>query len=239
MHIFYEPEILDTHQLNEEESKHCIKVLRHKKGDSIYVINGKGVKAQCIISDPSPKACLVNIEATENAPPENTNCHIAIAPTKSIDRFEWFLEKSTELGIATITPLLCQQSERKQIKPQRLERIITAATKQSKRLWRPVLKEMVPFKDFIHRPMYEKLKYIAHCEESNRKELFEELLKNKQKKDILILIGPEGDFSEEEIKSALHEGFIPVSMGKNRLRTETAGIAACLSTQLANSQIHK
>lgn len=233
MQIFFEPDILTNGGvLNEEESKHCVKVLRHKAGDTIHIINGKGTRVVCSITEASPRACQVKMNATETEQPPVTPCHIAIAPTKSIDRFEWFLEKSTELGIHQITPLLCQKSERKLLKHPRLERVITAATKQSLRLWRPTLNAMTPFSNFVNQQNPEELKFIAHCEESDRKELFEELQKNSKNKDFLILIGPEGDFSDEEIKTALEKGFVPVSLGKTRLRTETAGIAACMMVNL-------
>lgn len=233
MHIFYEPDILKNGGLlNEEESKHCVRVLRHKSGDTIHVIDGKGTRALCTITDASPRACQVKIEQTETLNPVLNKTHIAIAPTKSIDRFEWFLEKSTELGINEITPLLCRQSERKQIKPHRLEKIITAATKQSMRLWRPVMNEMTKLEDFLKTEHRENLKYIAHCVEENRKELIQELKQANTNKDVLILIGPEGDFSDAEIEMALQNGFKPVSLGKNRLRTETAGIAACMIAEM-------
>ncbi|WP_010661832.1 16S rRNA (uracil(1498)-N(3))-methyltransferase [Marinilabilia salmonicolor] len=233
MQIFYEPEILTNGGvLNEEESKHCIKVLRHKAGDQIYVIDGRGTRVLCSITEASPKACRVKIEQKETGQPDAPACHIAIAPTKSIDRFEWFLEKSTELGIDRITPLLCHQSERRQIKLPRLDRVITAATKQCLRLWRPSIAELTEIKKFLDAPHPEKYKFIAHCMEDERKELITELKKNKAKEDILILIGPEGDFAPEEVKMAIKNGFIPVVMGKNRLRTETAGIAACMLAKI-------
>lgn len=234
MQIFFEPDILTNGGiLNEEESRHCVKVLRHKTGDTIHVIDGKGTRAVCTITKASPNDCQVKIDTTETAQQPGTLCHIAIAPTKSIDRFEWFLEKSTELGINQITPLICQKSERKLLKHPRLERVITAATKQSLRLWRPTLNKIIAFSDFLNQQNPEKQKYIAHCEESDRKELFEELQKISANKDFLILIGPEGDFSDKEIKTALEKGFVPVTLGKTRLRTETAGIAACMMVNLA------
>ncbi|WP_291861754.1 16S rRNA (uracil(1498)-N(3))-methyltransferase [Marinilabilia sp.] len=233
MQIFYEPDILTNGGvLNEEESRHCVKVLRHKNGDQIHVIDGKGTRAFCTITEASPKACKVKIAQKESEEPAKPGCHIAIAPTKSIDRFEWFLEKSTELGVDNITPLLCHQSERKQIKLPRLERVLTAATKQCLRFWRPSISELIDFQSFIGSGHPEKYKFIAHCAENERKELLAELKKNTGLEDILILIGPEGDFSPDEIEAATKNGFIPVVMGKNRLRTETAGIAACISVKM-------
>jgi len=236
MQIFYEPEILKNGAfLNEEEAKHCVKVLRHKAGDKISVIDGKGSRFLCEISEANPKSCGLTILETEKEPPSESKCHIAIAPTKSIDRFEWFLEKSTEIGIDKITPLLCKQSERKRIKLPRLERVLTAATKQSLRLWKPEISELTDIKDFLDTEHPEKYKFIAHCEEQERKELFLELQTRDNYEDVLILIGPEGDFTPEEINFAISKGFQPVSLGKNRLRTETAGIAACTSFQLTGS----
>jgi 16S rRNA (uracil1498-N3)-methyltransferase len=236
MQIFYEADILTNGGvLNEEESKHCIKVLRHKNGDQIHVIDGKGTRALCTITEASPKACELKIEEKETKKPGKPACHIAIAPTKSIDRFEWFLEKSTELGIHKITPLLCHQSERKQLKLPRLERVVTAATKQCLRFWRPSITELTDIRDFLTFQHPEKHKFIAHCAENERKELLSELKKNTELEDVLILIGPEGDFSSGEIEMALANGFIPVVMGENRLRTETAGIVACMSVAMMSN----
>ena len=233
MHLFYEPDILTNGgTLSEDESKHCVKVLRHQNGDAIRIIDGKGSRVTATITEASSKACRVKIESGETEPPPPQQCHIAIAPTKSSDRFEWFLEKSTETGIDRITPLLCRQSERKQIKPQRLDRVITAATKQSLRMWRPQMEEMTPIKDFLQRDFPDAAKFIAYCETEDRKELVDELKKTAEEKEIVVLIGPEGDFSEEEISLAKEKGFIPVSLGPNRLRTETAGIAACMIVNL-------
>lgn len=240
MHIFYEPEILNNDGLlNEDESRHCVKVLRHSKGDSIQIIDGKGSRMTATIIDASPRACRVKAVSQETATPPLQKCHIAIAPTKSSDRFEWFLEKSTELGIDRITPILCRQSERKQIKPQRLERVITAATKQSLRLWRPQLAPMQSLKDFLQTELSQKNRFIAYCEEKDRKELIDELKHVVKDEEILVLIGPEGDFSREEIEMAIKTGFTPVSLGVNRLRTETAGIAACMTIKLMQQMDYK
>jgi 16S rRNA (uracil1498-N3)-methyltransferase len=233
MHLFYEPNILTNNgMLNDEESRHCIKVLRHHSGDTIHVIDGKGTKAVCTITNASSKSCEVKIEETELQHPPEQKCHIAIAPTKSIDRFEWFLEKSTELGVDEITPLFCHQSERKHLKLPRLERVITAATKQSLRLWRPKINPMVGVFDFLEQQHSEQQKFIAHCEGSTRIELVEHLRQTGNREDALILIGPEGDFSEEEIKKALKNGYEAAALGENRLRTETAGIVACMIVKM-------
>ena len=234
MQIFYEPEILTNGGfLNEEESRHCIKVLRHNKGDTIHVINGKGVRATGTITEASAKACRIRIEYTKIEDEPEGKCHIAIAPTKSIDRFEWFLEKSTELGIDKITPLLCHQSERKHLRLQRLEKVLTAATKQSLRLWKPEITELTSIRDFLNFGLPEPLKYIAYCDNQVEQQYLPHLLKKRnENNDVLILIGPEGDFSESEVLLAKEKGFIPVSLGKNRLRTETAGIAACMAVKM-------
>lgn len=237
MQTFYEPEILTNRGiLNEEESRHCVKVLRHKTGDTIHIINGKGVRTTCIITDASAKACRVKIETKETEEEPEGKCHIAIAPTKSIDRFEWFLEKSTELGIDKITPILCHQSERKHIKLPRLEKVITAATKQSLRLWKPQISELTDIKDFLGSTSSKALKYIAYCDEKEERQYLARLLKNRDANDdVIILIGPEGDFTTKEIYQAKEKGFISVSLGKNRLRTETAGIAACMLVKMAET----
>jgi 16S rRNA (uracil1498-N3)-methyltransferase len=234
MQIFYEPEILTNGGLlNEEESHHCIKVLRHSEGDIIKVINGKGVRVTGPITEASAKTCRISIENMEIEDEPVGKCHIAIAPTKSIDRFEWFLEKSTELGIDTITPLLCHQSERKHLRLQRLEKVLTAATKQSLRLWKPNITELTSIRDFLNSDLPESSKYIAYCDNREEQQYLPHLLKDrKDNDDVLILIGPEGDFSESEVLLAKEKGFISVSLGKNRLRTETAGIAACMAVKM-------
>ncbi|ASB50784.1 16S rRNA (uracil(1498)-N(3))-methyltransferase [Alkalitalea saponilacus] len=231
MHLFYEPEILTNGgYLNSEESKHCIKVLRHAVGDSIRIMDGKGQLITGFITEAS-KLCRVKISETEETPLPQGGCHIAIAPTKNNDRFEWFLEKSTEIGVQKITPLLCQNSERKIVKPERLEKVITAAMKQSLSTWRPVLEPLVPFSDFV-RQNQNGDKFIAHCRDGKESHLFEISRKDRQ---ALILIGPEGDFSVEEIAEAEKNGFVPVSLGEKRLRTETAALAAVHIISLKNS----
>ncbi|MGQ1889961.1 16S rRNA (uracil(1498)-N(3))-methyltransferase [Thermophagus sp. OGC60D27] len=234
MQIFYDPDILKNEGiLNEEESKHCIKVLRHKVGDVINVITGNGERLICTITDASPKACQLTVNRHETEDKPSSICHIAIAPTKSIDRFEWFLEKSTELGVDKITPILCKQSERKQIRLPRLEKVITAATKQSLRLWRPQITELTNIKDFLSSSHQEQLKFIAYCDDLQERKYLPSLLTNRNKEQsVLILIGPEGDFTNDEVQLAQKKGFIPISLGNNRLRTETAGIAACMAVKL-------
>lgn len=212
--------------LNEVESKHCVRVLRKSNGDKINITNGNGDLFLAKITDAHQKHCgfeIINSEETKKlAPP----LHIAIAPTKNIDRFEFFLEKCTEIGISEITPLLCYHSERKNIKHERLEKIVVSACKQSKSFHFPTLNNLTSFKELMNAQYSQKL--IAHCNDEDKTEL-----KNlKFNEPTLLLIGPEGDFSKEEIELALNSGFKPISLGESRLRTETAGIVACTTVNL-------
>jgi 16S rRNA (uracil1498-N3)-methyltransferase len=232
MHIFYTPELSGkTYTLDETESKHCVRVLRLEKGDEITLVDGRGGFFTAEIADPNPKRCAVNLVKSEiNYGHRNFGVHIAIAPTKNVERIEWFLEKATEIGIDRVTPLLCRHSERKEIKHDRLEKVIVSAMKQSLKAYLPQLDGLTKFNDFIKQP-FSGQKFIAHCEEQHR-----ELLKNAMKPsgNYLILIGPEGDFSPEEIEMAVSAGFLPVSLGDSRLRTETAGVVACHTFNLLN-----
>jgi len=232
MHIFYTPELSGKiYILDETESKHCVRVLRLEKGDEITLVDGRGGFFTAEITDPNPKRCAVNVTKSElNFGLRNFQVQVAIAPTKNIERIEWFLEKATEIGINRVTPLLCRHSERKEIKHDRLEKVMVSAMKQSLKAYLPQLDELTKFNDFIHQP-FDGQKFIAHCEEQHR-----ELLKNAVKtgENCLILIGPEGDFSPEEIEMAITVGFLPVSLGDSRLRTETAGVVACHTLNLLN-----
>lgn len=232
MHIFYTPDISGkTYTLNDVESKHCVRVLRLAKGDEITLVDGRGGMFTAEIDDPNPKKCTVKIIQSElNFGLRNFQVHVAIAPTKNIERIEWFLEKATEIGINRVTPLLCRYSERKEIKSERLEKVMVSAMKQSLKAYLPRLDELTKFNEFIRQP-FEGQKFIAHCEEQQR-----DLLKNLvvPNQNYLILIGPEGDFSPEEIDLALKAGFKPVSLGESRLRTETAGVVACHTFNLLN-----
>jgi 16S rRNA (uracil1498-N3)-methyltransferase len=232
MHIFYTPDISGkSYTLDETESKHCARVLRLVKGDMITLVDGKGGFYTAEINDPNPKRCRIDvIKSEQNFGLQGFQVNIAIAPTKNMERIEWFLEKATEIGINRITPLLCRFSERKEIKHERLEKVMISAMKQSLKAYLPQLDEMTKFSNFIHQP-FEGQKFIAHCEDQYR-----DLLKSKimPGENYLILIGPEGDFSTEEIEMALKEGFHPVSLGNSRLRTETAGVVACHTFNLLN-----
>lgn len=219
--------------LDAEESRHCIKVLRLKNGDQVHVLDGKGSIFNSEIVDANPKKCRLEIVGKEESLPQrNYHLTIAIAPTKNIERFEWFLEKCTEIGIDRIIPLICQHSERKDIKPERLEKIIISAMKQSGQSYLPELTEKISFKTLINSPFYGE-KLIAHCVPESKKLLQNSITPGS---NMLIMIGPEGDFDPEEIKLALLNSFVPVSLGASRLRTETAGIVACHTACLINSK---
>ena len=233
MQLFYNPNICEndtSFSFDKEESRHIVKVLRKKSGDNLYITNGKGwlFKAELALAD--IKHCSVNIKSKSIKPKRNYNLHLAVAPTKMNERYEWFLEKTTEIGIKTITPIICDHSERKVIKAERFEKIIQSAMKQSLQYYLPVLNEPISFKDFMSKD-YSGQKFIAHCEETDKKSLKSQL---KAKEDYTILIGPEGDFSVKEIEMALQHNYIPVTLGETRLRTETAAIAACHSVAFIN-----
>lgn len=231
MHLFYTPDITgETYQLNEEESRHCSKVLRLVEGDHIQLIDGKGSFYTAEITDAHPKrTALKIIEIQKEYSRRNHYLHIAVAPTKNIDRFEWFLEKATEIGIDEITPLICERSERKDVKIERLNKIITSAIKQSLKAYHPKLNDPCSFKDFLNKPFKEK--FIAHCMEGDKSTLSDKIKKHG---DYTILIGPEGDFSPSEAEQALLKEYIPVSLGTSRLRTETAALQACFEINFLN-----
>ena len=222
MNIFYAHNIIGTTvRLSQEDSKHCVKVLRKKVGDSVRVTDGVGHWYDCQVELPDPKNCILKIIKEKFTPIAYAVIHVAIAPTKSPQRFDWFLEKATELGIHSITPLICDHSERKSIKKERAERVIISAMKQSLKAWKPVLNPESNFENFMN-TQFEGYKFIAHKSSSNSF-LQDEILNTGE---VTILIGPEGDFSPNELKAAFEQGFRPVSLGLSRLRTETAGIAA-------------
>jgi len=235
MQLFYNPNISKLEKqvtFDKEESRHIVKVLRMKEGDTFKITNGKSSIFSAKIISANPKACLVKILSEEFQQPLPYQLHLAVAPTKLNDRYEWFLEKATEIGISEITPIICDHSERKSIKPERYEKILQSAMKQSLKAYLPILNEAVSYKDFINsEKTSEDLKCIAHCEETDKKSLKSVLI---TKKKVIILIGPEGDFSSEEIELAKQAGFIPVTLGESRLRTETAAIVACHSVAFAN-----
>lgn len=232
MYLFYTPDIAEHHFLSEEESQHCVRVLRYTRGDEILLTDGKGCTYTARITNPHPKHCEFEITAQEQQrKAHDFHLHIAIAPTKNIERLEWMVEKCTEIGVDEITPLLCRFSERKQIRCDRLEKIVLSAAKQSLTPYLPRLNPLTDYDTFV-RQATEETKFIAHCYKEDKRELKDELQRGKS---VVVLIGPEGDFSEQEVEQALSLGFCPVSLGNTRLRTETAGVVACHTAILINA----
>lgn len=207
-----------------EESRHIVKVLRKTEGDSVYITNGKGYLFEAQISLATTNKCIAQIIETKVQEKPTLHIHLAVAPTKMNDRYEWFLEKATEIGIQEITPIICDHSERKVIKIERYKKIIQSATKQSLRYHMPIIHDAVTMSDFIKNHKNDTL-FIAHCEETERKSLKSELI-NTNSSSFTLLIGPEGDFSTKEIELALANNYTPVTLGQTRLRTETAAIVA-------------
>ena len=231
MHVFYTPDIQNRAELPAEEAAHAIRVLRLQAGDEVTLTDGKGNFYRAEISVASNKRCLVNILETQPQEPLwQGHLHIAMAPTKNMDRTEWFAEKATEIGFDELTFLNCRFSERKVIKTERIQKILVSAIKQSLKARLPLLNEMTDFDKFVRQP-FNGQKFIAHCYEGE-KPLLRDVSKRGQ--DALVLIGPEGDFSEEEVKTAVAQGFQPVSLGRSRLRTETAALVACHILNLQN-----
>lgn len=232
MHLFYAPELeTNTHVLSEEESRHCIKSLRLAKGDVIYLTDGKGAVHESRIIEARQERCVVEIQSSRyDYGKRNYHLHLAIAPTKNIKRFEWFLEKSTEIGVDEITPLRCFHSERAYLKEERMKKILISAMKQSLKAYLPILNKMISFGDFLDRQK-EKSRYVGYYNEGHSPHLKDVYRKGS---NVVMAIGPEGDFSEEEIGLALAKGFQTVKMGDSRLRTETAGVIACSSLHLLN-----
>jgi 16S rRNA (uracil1498-N3)-methyltransferase len=232
MQLFYSNQpVKDQCTLDEQESRHAIKVLRLGYGSTLSLTDGSGVIFQGIIRDPSPKGCLIEII---NSQPGNDlrdySLNIAISPLKNPDRFEWFVEKAVEIGIDSITPVVCDHTEKPGIKTERIEKLVTTAMKQSLKTKRPLIEETIAFSEFIRMPKSGK-KMIAHCNEGNRERVADIYSKGEY---CTILIGPEGDFSKAETEIAISYGYIPVTLGPSRLRTETAGIAACHSIYFIN-----
>ncbi|MDN5203210.1 16S rRNA (uracil(1498)-N(3))-methyltransferase [Fulvivirgaceae bacterium BMA10] len=232
MHLFYQPDIIQgSHFLNEEESRHCVKVMRHKIGDIIKVIDGKGGSFTAQITKADYRKCEFEIIEQSKSPEKRFNIHIGIAPTKNMDRLEWFVEKCVEIGIDEISFIQCQQSERKHLKLDRLERKAISAMKQSTNNQFPKLYDLMSFQQFIENNSNPDQKFIAYVDELIPEHLYNLAERNQR---YLVLIGPEGDFSKEEISMAKTNDFVPVSLGKSRLRTETAGIVACHILNLIN-----
>ncbi|WP_461789205.1 16S rRNA (uracil(1498)-N(3))-methyltransferase [Pedobacter sp.] len=234
MHLFYTPDIAsDTYTLNEEESNHCNKVLRLKVGDIVHLIDGIGGLYEAKILEISKRAVKLQVISKQSEfGKRNHHLHIAIAPTKNMDRLEWFLEKATEIGIDEVTPLICDRSERKVVKEERLEKVVTSAVKQSLTAYHPKINAAISFKNFFKQTSDE-VKMIAHCLDTQKQAIVDVIVPHQK---YLILIGPEGDFSPEEIELALQSGYKPVTLGDTRLRTETAGLAACFEVNFINRQ---
>ncbi|MBR9757762.1 MAG: 16S rRNA (uracil(1498)-N(3))-methyltransferase [Algicola sp.] len=236
MQLFYNPTLTQhDNQVTfpKDESRHIVKVLRKTIGDTLYITNGKGWLFQAQLSVADFKNCLATITEKSFQERHKYYLHLAVAPTKMNDRYEWFLEKATEIGIDEITPIICDHSERKTIKPERFERILQSAMKQALQHYLPKLNPAQTFSEFMHRPPTGEL-FIAHCEPT-KKQALKQCLKPAQ--HITILIGPEGDFSVKEIETALKNNFIPVTLGNTRLRTETAAIVACHSVAFINDSL--
>jgi len=239
---FFVPRAAEVGELPEEEAQHALRVLRLTAGDELMLMDGAGTFYRAEVSAASGKHCLYHI--VETLPQEKTwrgHLHLAIAPTKMMERMEWLAEKATEIGFNELSFLDCRFSERRAIKIPRIEKIVVSAVKQSRKAFMPNVNELVGFKQFIAQHG-EGRRYIAHCyEEVERVNLFDELLHSHSadSDDALVLIGPEGDFSIEEVRMAVDAGFVSVDLGKSRLRTETAGLAAVMMMQLSASLNNK
>lgn len=233
MQIFYAPGITgNNYSLDEKESRHCIRVMRMRKGDPVRLIDGKGNLYEGTISNPDQNKCRITITGiTPGFEKRNYSLHLAVSPLKNPERFEWFIEKSVEIGVNEITPLVCHNTEKLGVKPERINNVIISAMKQSLKALKTGLNIPAGFGEFIVRP-FKGVKMIAHCNENIERKKIPEVCQAGQ--DALILIGPEGDFTADEIALALDSGFISVHLGLSRLRTETAGIAACYSVYFIN-----
>lgn len=231
MHVFYTPDIQNSNELPEEEAAHAIRVLRLQTGDEVMLTDGQGNFYRAEISTATNKRCLVRVlETIAQEPLWSGYLHIAMAPTKNMDRTEWFAEKATEIGFDELTFLNCRFSERRVIKTERISKILISAIKQSLKARLPKLNEMTDFDRFIAQP-FDGQKFIAHCYEGE-KPLLKDIIRKGE--NALVMIGPEGDFSEEEVKKAIGQGFQPISLGRSRLRTETAALVACHILNLEN-----
>jgi 16S rRNA (uracil1498-N3)-methyltransferase len=234
MQLFYTPDIdpsLSQYFLSEEESKHAVRVLRLAVGDDVTLIDGKGGLYKAEIKDAHPKRTILQINlVTTEFNKRNHYLHIAIAPTKNLDRIEWFLEKATEIGIDEVSLIICQRSERKEAKAERLNKIITSAIKQSIKAYHPVLNAPVNLGQFL-KQSFNGQKFIAHCNDGEKIELAQSI---EKKNRYLILIGPEGDFTPAEVDAALQNGYKAITLGESRLRTETAALEACFEVNFLN-----
>lgn len=238
MNIFYTPDISGTlYTLNEEESKHCIRVMRMRIGEEIYLVDGMGGFYTGKIANDSPKACEIEIVETKKSfEKRNYFLHLAVAPTKNTDRMEWLIEKAVEIGIDEFTPIICEHSERKHINIDRLERIAISAMKQSVKAYKPIINEAIALKKIVENSNTP-YKLIAHCIDDENELMKKDIVHDKYTagQPVTILIGPEGDFSKVEVKLAIDKGFEGITLGNSRLRTETAGLVACHTIAFLNS----
>lgn len=231
MHLFYTPDIETSCELPDEEATHALRVLRLQPGDELTLTDGRGNFYRAVISHATNKRCTFDVLETQPQQPLWTGyIHIAIAPTKNMDRTEWFAEKATEIGIDELTFLNCRYSERRVIKTERIEKKLVSAMKQSLKARLPRLNGMTDFGAFVSQP-FEGQKFIAHCYKQDKTELRDAV---RTGEPAVVMIGPEGDFSEEEVTLAMEKGFQPISLGPSRLRTETAALAACHIINLKN-----
>lgn len=232
--FFYAPDAATLHELPADEAVHALRVLRLKPGDEMMLMDGRGNYYRAEVSLAHSHHCMYDIKETMPQPRQwRGHVHLAIAPTKMMERMEWMIEKAVEIGVDEISFLDCQFSERRVVKIPRADKIVVAATKQSHKAWKTQLNEMVPFDDFIRQP-FSGRKYIAHCyEEVARTYLYNELRLPSDTEDALVLVGPEGDFSIDEVRRAVASGYQSVHLGKSRLRTETAGLSAVMMMQLS------
>ncbi len=230
MHLFFAPDLSASEfYLPDEETHHFIHVLRFSQGKQIEVTDGNGTRALCEAIQVSKKQVLLNVLEKEIFPVPARKLHVAIAPTKNIDRFEWFVEKATELGIAEITPIICRHSERKTLKLERIQKLVVSAARQSQHYYFPIVNEECSFEKLLESQKGKgAANFIAHCVESQKQEARD----LSSIPSALVLIGPEGDFSPEEIEKALSMGFKALSLGNSRLRTETAGLKAVAAFNL-------
>lgn len=230
MEIFWTEDIAGgICRLREEESAHCVRVLRHRAGDRINIIDGHGTMYECTLVADSPKGAEARIEqAHQNWGGHPYDLTMAVCPTKNIDRYEWFAEKATEFGVDRIVPVIGEHSERKILKPERMNRILLSATKQSLKASIPVLSDTISVREFIESTAEkDALKMIAYCfEDGQERTSMREVLEKNDAKEVIVLIGPEGDFSREEADAAVAAGYVPVHIGESRLRTETAALAS-------------
>ena len=233
-HFFYVPDARTAVELPEEEAQHAVRVLRLKEGDEMMLMDGQGTFYQALVTMATNKRCCYQIAAVQPQKRAwNGHVHLAIAPTKMIDRMEWMSEKATEVGFDELTFLNCRFSERRMVKLPRIEKIVVSALKQSRKAYMPKLNGMTDFRRFVETHT-EGRRYIAHCyEEVERTSLFDELRRPAESDDALVMVGPEGDFSIDEVRMAVEHGFVSVDLGKSRLRTETAGLAAVMMMQLS------